>query len=1029
MIPTHNHSEYSALDGYGTVVEIANRVEELALPGAWLTDHGTVAGVLSFAQEFGKRDLFWGAGMEAYQAPLDRKIHEPRVKGAPKNDSFHVILLAQTYEGYQNLLRLSDEANKGESFYYYPRVDWDLLERYKDGLICTSACMGGLVAQGIKNDDLTPFHKYREIFGEKFFVEIHTYDSADQRAMNKALMQVCEEWGVWPIVANDAHYPTKDLWDTHELMVAINEGRKFDPEAEDSARRHPPCLYIMSEDEVKSSLSYLDEDFVQAAIDNTDAIAEASRYTLPEYKVGAHLPKWPAQNGVSPAVQLIEAVEEWCADKPDEYFERACIELEALIDAGLQDYFLIVQEFCNWATRRGIMIGPGRGSVGGSVVAYALGITNVDPIKYGLFFERFWNPGRASGLPDIDVDFEQSRRPDVKDHLAGLYGDDRVRGIGNHIRFRPKSAIDRVAMSMGLPYQDARDISKIIDQTTDAGHLADWDEIMDLVGEELMPWVEKYPLLFHYAEAITNRLSTYGVHASAVVISDVDLPGNLPIMRRTDKDKNVVYVTAHDMYSVEAQGYPKFDLLGLKTLDVCKTTATLAGHPDFDYRSYDYNLLPDSYWTQLERGRTLGLFQIEQATSAKRIAKHLHARSVADLAPIVALNRPGPLRSGAVDKFLAVREGEAEAEYAHPFLEPILKETAGQIVYQEQVIQLCVALGYSLSDADHVRKILGKKKVEDMEAEEPRFLEAASAVMGDKVARQVWDEIKGFSKYSFNKSHAVGYGMITAWTMYAKWKWPQEFIMASIIVTPKRRGDFIGEARRMGVTVRVPDINKSGVTVSRVGDDIYLGLTEIKGIGAGTAQWVIDHRPEGGYESYEQFMAIHEAAKAEWVEADKRTRGQSPSQIVNVAKIGAMVSAGAFDSIMQRDVTLAEKMELEEQYFDMVVTDVWSDTIAKHQKRLDECMSYPDLEDYGRGKIAGIVRDVSTRRVKPTAYRNANEEMAFVTVEWEGEQMRLAAFPSEWKKYQISLRKHSLVTIQAEHKPRGAIIEKVTLLS
>ena len=1030
MYPTHNHSEFSALDGYGTADEIAIRVQSLGLNGAWLTDHGTVAGLLPFRKAMEARGLFGGFGMEAYQSRYTRgmKKHpdgQPIKKG---QDAFHLILLAHTFEGYMNLLRIADEANR-TGFHYDPRVDWDLLEKYNEGIIATSACLGGLVAQGIQDDDLTSFHRYRNIFGDRFMVEIHTYESPLQRDINKALMGLCVDHGVYPIVANDAHYPTIEEYDAHELLIAVNQGRKFDPNNWNN-RLHPPCLYIMSEDDVKKHLDYLDPDFVQMAIDNTDVVAESSQFNLPE--IVSHLPKFPRSK--QPKLELTEKLEVWCADKSDEYIDRALFELKALTDADLQDYFLIVEDFCNYAREHDIMIGPGRGSAGGSVVAYALGITSVDPIKYGLYFERFWNPGRTKGLPDIDVDFEQSRRPDVKDYLADLYGPDRVRGIGNHIRFRPKSALDRTAMAMGteyITYQDAKKISKIIDKTTDAGHLADWDEIMDLVGDEIMPWVEKYPDLFHYAESITNRLSTYGVHASAVVVSDVDLPGHLPLMRRTDKNKNEVFVTAHDMYSVEDQGFPKFDLLGLTTLDVLKTTITLAGEPEFDFNAIDYDTLPEECWQIIDQGRTLGLFQIEQAHAARMIAKQLRPRSILDMAAIVALNRPGPLRSGATERFLARRNGEMDLEYIHPFMEPILSETWGEFVYQESVIRLCVELGYTLSDADQVRKILGKKKLEDMIAEEPRFMAAATAVMGERIAASIWDLIKDFSKYSFNKSHAVAYGLICAWTMYAKWRWPQEFIMASIITSSDKRGDFIAEARRMGIEVNHPNVNISDLQISRVGDDIYLGLTEVKYVGTEAAQWIIDNRPEHGYHSYEDLLEIREARQKEWKEADQYTKGRSPGQKCGKRAIESLLNAGAFDTITEREIELAQRIEFEDELLGVVLTDIYTPIIQAHAFELENVLSYSDLEEYGAGSIPGIITAIKPMKVGP-GKKNAGREMAHITVEWESEQLRLTVFPDDWERLTEEGHQHLLHQVgifRVNQNSRGTSIRKMSLLN
>lgn len=599
MIPLHNHTMFSALDGYSQPGEIADRVEQIGAAGAFLTDHGTVAGWPSFSKTMKERGLFCGYGMEAYQTKGSRET-----KGTKRGeDSFHLILLAQNQQGYRNLMCLADESNRS-GFHYVPRVDWDLLERYSEGIIATSACMSSLICKSLKDDDRKPIDRMLRTFGDNFFIELHTYDSEHQRGLNEKLVEVAVERGIPVVYANDAHYSFPEQYDTHEAFLCAqmattlhaHKGKKGEVYHDgDPTRYHPQCLYIMSEDEVRSALSNLPENIVEEAIQMSDVIMEACQFELPEIKL--HLPKYqiPADSEVDAEEMLMTLVEEgivakYGEDAAPEVWDRAAYELKALIGAGLHDYFLIVWDYVQDALREGTFVGPGRGSVGGSIIAYVLDITTIDPLKHNLQFERFWNPGRADGLPDIDIDFEKSGRARVLEKLKRKYGDDRVVPISNHSYLWGKSAIDKAGMVLydRPPFGVMKRIKEVMEQLEDAGKLPPWEDILDdeEVMEQLSKWATRdddgwhgeYADLFELAEAFAGRLSTYSIHASAVVISDVDLPEYLPArLAKDDESSGKQLVTQFEMHSVEDYGFPKFDLLRLRNLDTLMRAGQISG--------------------------------------------------------------------------------------------------------------------------------------------------------------------------------------------------------------------------------------------------------------------------------------------------------------------------------------------------------------------------------------------------------------------------------------------------------------------
>lgn len=1077
----------------------------------------------------GKRDLFIGYGMEAYQALGSRKEKQnAQGKSFKKGeDAYHLILLAKTKEGFQNLLRISDDAHR-TGFHYDARVDLELLKKYHEGLICTTACAGSLPNQRLietEGEDKGPIMALHKIFGDDLFIEIHTYDTDEQRWLNQVLVEIANTHKIPLIYANDAHYTTPDLYDFHEALICAQYNeyllapKKHSNVPEDPTLHHPQCLYIMDEEEVRERLNHLPEWAVDEAIDNSDALMELCKFEID--KPGLYLPKFVVPKEYEDSGDMLEAlVAEGLAERyelTDDVLDRAEFEYEAIVSAGLQDYFLIVWDYINYALNHGVMVGPGRGSVGGSILAYALGITSIDPLKYDLQFERFWNPGRAEGLPDIDVDFEQSARQFMISYVRRKYGDDRVLPIGNHIFLRPMSAIDKAGMVLyaNPPYGAITNIKNVMKTTIDAGQMPPWDEMWEQLGERaekagedhpLEEYKRKYPDLFELAEGLAGRISTYGIHASAVVISAVDLADHLPARMASDDDKKKTLVTQAEMKQVEKAGFPKFDFLGLRNLDTIMMTAILSGEfgdPDvlgpkllklIDERQrgsvvlveeelrqslvaivkhfrndVNYNTLPDSYWMQIDNSYTLGLFQIEEGGSPKRIGKHLHPRHIEDLAAIVALNRPGPLRDKdekgdtTVDRFLARRNGDEETVYPHPILEDILEPTYGDFLYQEQVIAYFRKIGYSLSDADHIRKILGKKLVKEMQAELPTYLKAATQHMPKQTAEFIWHKIEEFSKYSFNKAHAVGYGMILAWTMYAKWKWPTEFVMASIATNPKKVAAYIGEGRRIGAKFLPPDINRSQATISKVDDSIPYGLRDIKGIGEDAAAWIVQNRP---YESPEDFYR-------KCTDDDRKvTVNGKKTIIVKANHRTALMDAGAFDSFGYRLALCSEcegkgkvavqvpkkngegtkrslvpcsvcnllgyepvdlpdlktKAALEEELLGISITEVHQEVIDQHLERIQALDSYAEADTEEKVKITvpGVVKLVDVRMATWPVEPGVDPKWARVTIEWQGEQLTFAAFPKIFKGSKELMRPGSLNEFKLETGKKGPRLIKVT---
>lgn len=1102
--PLHNHSEYSAIDGLSTPAEIVARAKEIGTPYIGLTDHGVVAGHIDFAKECEKGGIKPVFGCELYHG-----LHFGQKK--PKRDQAHLIALAMTDEGLKNLWRMNDAAAQEDHFHHVGRVDWEILDKYKEGVVVTSACALSLVCKGILQDDLDAFNRYLDIFGDNFYIELSTYPSdtlffdsdADEPIspadINLALYDLAQERGVPLVYGDDGHYAFRWQYDAHDAYVAKSTGDSIFTPVDDRKMWHPEgALCIKDEDEVRNALSYLPESAVDEALSNSAALGERADAHLPE--VRRHLPVFIPDN--SPWVEkgeyaddeadvlFVDLVEEGMyrcyGDAPSErVVEQTMKEVNVFIEAGLHHYFLIDWDMIQFCRAEGIEVGPGRGSAAGCIVARELGITDVDPLPFDLIFERFWNPGRAKGFPDIDTDVEKRRRKEVKDYLSRRWGHDKVRSIGTVTRMKPKALIESLWGACGLTFAEADALKKIVEKTPDLEILGvdqiGWSRetdpgkvyyVMEEVGEEILQWVLKQPekrqailvQFLEFCEILCNRVSNYGVHASGVVVSDVRLDDIAPCRFAGSKEQRIP-VTQFPMDVIEALMLVKLDLLGLRTLDILSDwKAQMAAEGiDIVWSQLELEEHPEEMWDLMARGFAAGIFQIEDGYP-KKLAEEFQPKHVEDFSIINALNRPGPIRSGAPESFIRRRQGVEKTTYDDPFLEDLLDTTYGWFLYQEQVIKFFGKLGYSDSDADAVRKILGKKQPEKWvdlfhgndEWEGKGYIEmAAKAGIGDisKTSAKawsgedvrdekeklifsrdacpawiIWAKIVDFGKYSFNKSHSLAYGVIGFRALYAKYWAPSAFYMACIRNVDKNKKAeripaFVNEARRFGIKVYRPDIERSDVLVSVYDGDIYFGFDDIKKVSTEAAKYVVELRDQGiDVSSPEALGAYLEGASKEWSDENKRRKkaglpaqeGKSPKQRLNAGHIEQMYTAGVWERVEGEKTSIREMQIREKELLSVILSDNTAEAFAEHEEEIAACDLYeeakaPYTEDV-RYQLPGVITHVKEVKTKKDQKR-----MGIVTMEYEGNTIEFAVFPDSYRSHSFMWNERTPVIVKIKH--------------
>ena len=879
FVHLHAHTEYSMLDGAAKIKDYLKKVSELNQPAAAITDHGNLYGALEFYNEAIKIGIKPIIGYEAYLTPTSRFERPER----DKNKRYHLTLLAENNEGYQNLVELVSKAYL-EGYYYKPRIDYELLEEYSTGLIALSGCLGGEIAQflapdGSKEegnndavrsyeDALLAAKKYQQIFGkDNFFIELHNHGIPQQIEILSDLVKISKEIGAPLVATNDSHYVEQINSSAHDALLCVQTNATLDDE--NRFKFEGSGYYVKSSEEMRELFP---EDKYLDACDNTLKIAERIDYNFEFDKT--YLPDFPVnQNQTTEELlktKVMEGASERYKNIDDEIISRINYELDVINTMGFASYFLIVGDLIEFAKKNKIRTGAGRGSAAGSIVSYCLGITGIDPIKYGLIFERFLNKGRKS-LPDIDMDFDERYRTDVINYAIEKYGQDKVAHIVTFATIKAKQAIRDAARVLGLPFSSGDKVAKLmppmilgntatisecleLDQDNTSGYSKEFYSASEELRKEYGSDIEVKKII-DIALGLEGLRRQDGIHAAAIVISPENITNYLPIQR---KGENSEIVTQYEMHTVEQLGLLKMDFLGLRNLSILDRTIELIGDPQFDI---DNVLLDDPKTFKLfSEGRMTGVFQLESRV-AQTVSKNLNPKRFEDIVALVALIRPGPLGAGMHNEFADRANSRREIEYLHNDLEPILSETYGIILYQEQVMQIAEKIaGFNLQEADNLRVAMGKKIPKVMEEQRIKFTEgAANKGYSEQFAIELFDQIAYFAGYGFNKSHSVPYALLAYQTAYLKANYPAEYLAACLTAVKRdkdRTAIFLSEARELGVSVKTPDINVSFEDFTVRDNEILFGLSAVRNVGDITAQKIVQERKvNGDFTTVEDFLS------------------------------------------------------------------------------------------------------------------------------------------------------------------------------
>ena len=834
----HVHTEYSLLDGANRIKPLIARTKEMGMQHIAITDHGNMFGIMEFYRACKAEGINPVIGCEVYVAPRDcHELYE--VDGTRY---YHLVLLAENNEGYRNLVQLVSKANT-EGMYYKPRVDKELLRKHSKGLICLSACIAGEVPAWIIRGDMFRAEKalqeYIDIFGaENYFIEIQNHGMEEEKKAVKGLLALAEKYNLGLVATNDAHYLKREDSEFHDVLLCIQTGKTLSEPGR--MRFSSDDYYLKSPEEMQALFPEQPE-----ALANTVKIAGRCHVEFDfEHR---HLPNFPLPEGMTDEKYLRQICEKYLPEKYPEITQevraRLDYELGVIHSMGFDSYFLIVWDFINYARSVNIPVGPGRGSAAGSIVAYALGITDLDPLEYDLLFERFLNPERVS-MPDIDIDFCYVRREEVIEYVKKRYGENHVSQIITFGTLKAKNAVRDVARAMGMSYADGDRVAKLIP----GGPKVTLQSTMDGIEEfrKLYAEDEQVKKLVDMAMRVEGLRRNCGKHAAGIVIARNPITDYMPIMIADG-----ALVTQFEKDLVEELGLLKMDFLGLRTLTVLDDAVKnikKSRRIDIDLRKIPHT--DAKTCEMLCAGGTSAVFQME-SSGMTRIMQDLKPEGFLDLIPLVALYRPGPLGSGMVDDFIGGRHGTREVHYLHPLLEPILKETFGVVLYQEQVMQIVQVLaGFSLGQADLLRRAMGKKKAAILMAQKENFLQGtAKKGIEDKLAEQIFDLLTHFADYGFNKSHSAAYAWVAWQTAYLKANYPAEFMAAmltSIMDNTDKVSVYIEQCRHLGISILPPDINASQIHFSVDNGAIRFGMAAIKNVGEAALSVIIKEREENG---------------------------------------------------------------------------------------------------------------------------------------------------------------------------------------
>lgn len=911
----HNHTQFSLLDGLTRVPDLIEYVKETGMQSVAMTDHGTLSGAIEFYKEATKNDVKPIIGIETYVAARKHTDKDPQ----KDKNRFHLILLAMNHKGYQNLMQLSTIANL-HGFYYYPRIDHELLEQYNEGIIALSACMGSEIGTRIRDDQYDQAKEiaewYKSVFGDRYYLEIQDHGhpdnplhSEEQQRVNEGVLKLSKELDIPAVVTCDAHYLKHEDQDAHEILLCVGTGSYLSDEKRMSLKDYP--LHVEAPAEL---IKRWGTDHPEV-ITNTKVIAD--RCNLEIELGGILIPKFPVPEGETEKSYLDRLVmwglawrygtkpdgsrfteeeagelspQEARAVTPANVLERADYELGVIAQMGFNGYFLIIADFMNWGKDQGIVFGPGRGSAAGSIISYSLKITELDPLHYDLLFERFLNPDRIS-MPDVDIDIQDTRRDEVIQYCADKYGSERVANIVTFGRMFARNAVRDVARVLQVPYGDADRLAKMIPAPVQGRHIP--LKVSLAKDPELKREYDENPAsreVLEQALRLEGTVRSHGIHACGVVIAPDDIVKFAPL----EIAQKGVISTQYPKDPVEELGLLKMDFLGLSNLSIMNTALEIIAR-EYGVTDIDINELPlddPKTFKLLQRGDTTGVFQFE-SSGMKRYLRELKATEFDDVIAMGALYRPGPLSAGLTDSFIKRKNGLEAIEYAHPLMKPALETTFGVLVYQEQVMRISRDVcGFTGGEADTLRKAIGKKKKDVMEKMRVKFIDGAVANgVPRNVIEKFWKDLLGFADYCFNKSHSACYGMISYQTAYLKAHYPAAFmaaLMSSDYDDIDRLAIEITECKKMGIAVTPPDVNESvhDFTVVPAENKIRFGMNAVKNVGTGAVDEILRAREEGPFKDLEDFFT------------------RVNVRIVNRKTLEALIKSGGFDRFGQRNVLL-----------------------------------------------------------------------------------------------------------------------------
>lgn len=1052
FVHLHLHTEYSLLDGMTRIDQVFARAKELEMPALAITDHGALYGAFRFflkGKEMGVKPII---GVEVYKAKnsrFDKKV------GLEKDTTYHLTLLAKNLVGYKNLLKLVSSAHL-EGFYYKPRVDFELLEKYREGTIVLSGCLSSEISSAILNRDYSEaerlIRKYIEIFDKNFYLEIQRYPKLkESNFLNEELIKLSRKFGLPLVATNDVHYLDKEDAYAQEILLCIQTQRVIFEKNRPLSMIDNLEYYFKSPKEMKGLFLDLPE-----AIDNTLKIASECNLEIPYGNW--ILPKFETPNGESPEDYLKKLThQKICRVQgydSDLIKKRVEYELSVIIKKGYATYFLIVSDFVNWAKNKGIGVGPGRGSVAGSLVAYILGITDINPLDHNLPFERFLNPERPTP-PDIDVDFADTRRDEVLDYVSSKYGHDHVAQIITFGTMEARLAVRDVARALGLTYSQGDRIAKMIPPPrqgfamTIAQALEESPTLKFAYENE-----EETKKVLDIARKIEGLPRHSSVHAAGVIIADKPLTEYVPLQKDPKEER---IITQYDMYCLDlnavsdnkAIGLLKMDFLGLRNLTIIENTLRYVEKntgqkidihqiPLDDKKTYDL----------ISSGYTIGVFQLE-SSGMRHLAKELKPKKLSDISAMVALYRPGPM--DLIPSFLEGKNNPKKIKYIHPDLKEILAETYGVLVYQEQVMQIANKMaGYTMSEADNLRMAIGKKKKELMKKEKEKFI-AGCIKNGYKknLAEKIWNFMEKFASYGFNKPHSASYALIAYWTAYLKANFPVEFMTALLtaelsgVAGPQREikmAQAIEECQRMGIAVLPPDINYSFSGFTIEGGAIRFGLSAIKNVGEAAIESILSTREkEGKFVSFKDFLFRVDLRK------------------VNKKTVESLIAAGAFFSFANRATLLAnyprileevqkEKMKQDKGQFDLFgesdvkkklvdnfkeVAEFSEEEIFEMERRIigfliskNPLSRYKEIIERKISKNIGDILETDVEKSlilagivngkKVVKTKKDNQEMAILTVYDQTGTIDLIAFPKTYAKLKSILQINRVILFKGK---------------